>query len=313
MTDKAFKIPAVMSWSGGKDSAYTLYKVIEQGLYDVKYLLSSFNGHNKTLSMHGVRGALIDEQAIQTGIPLWKVYVYETNNEAYDQQMKEGFLKAREAGINHIIYGDIFLEDLRQYREEKLKALNMHAVFPLWKMDTKELISDFILKGFKAITCCVDNNLLDKTWVGKIINGDFINELPAVADACGENGEYHSFCYDAPFFKKALKIKTGSVTYHSLAINLANASPDSASSATQGFWYCDLELEAMVNKHELKPCPRCGKIFECKVGDVAHCQCFGIKLNEKAVNFIEKKYGDCLCSNCLMFLSNENNLPALIK
>ncbi len=310
MTDEALKIPAIISWSGGKDSAYALYKVMEQGLYDVKYLLSTFNGNTNTLATHAVSEALMEAQAIQTGISLWKVYVYETNNEAYEQPMKEAFLKAREAGIYHIIYGDIFLEDLRQYREEKLKELNMHAVFPLWKMDTKELLNDFVLKGFKAITCCVDNSKLDKTWAGKIINRDFINELPAAADACGENGEYHSFCTDAPFFKKALKIKTGAVTHQSLALNLANASPGSAPSDTKSFWYCDLELAAMDNKHELKPCPRCGKIFECKVGDVAHCQCFGIKLNEEAVNFIEKKYGDCLCSNCLQFLSNESNLTS---
>lgn len=308
MIDEALKIPAVMSWSGGKDSAYTLHKVLEQGLYEVKYLLSTFNGNTNTLSMHGVSEHLVEAQALQIGIPLWKVYVYETNNEAYEQQMKEALLKAKEVGINHVIYGDIFLQDLRQYREEKLKALNMHAVFPLWKMNKKELLKDFILKGFKTITCCVNNNYLDKIWVGKIINQDFINELPAAADACGENGEYHSFCYDAPFFKKALKIKPGAVNYQSLALNLVNESAGPVPSSTLGFWYCDLELAEMNSKHELKPCPRCGKTFECKVGDVAHCQCFGIVLNDKAINFIEKKYADCLCSNCLMFLSNENNL-----
>ena len=300
------KIPAVMSWSGGKDSAYALYTVLQQGVYDVKYLVSSFDANSKKIAAHGISENLIEEQAKHMGIELVKINIQGKSNIEYEKQMADVLSAMKDEGICHVIFGDIFLEDLRQYREEKLKELNMHAVFLLWKMDTNELLNDFILKEFKAITCCVDNNCLDKTWVGKTINQDFINELPAAVDACGENGEYHSFCYDAPFFKKALKIKTGAVSYQSLALNLANASPDSAPSAMQGFWYC--ELTTMVNKHELKPCPRCGKIFECKVGDVAHCQCFGIKLNEKAVNFIEKKYGDCLCSKCLMFLSNENNL-----
>ena len=307
------KIPAIMSWSGGKDSAYALYNILQQDIYEVKYLISSFDANSKKIAAHGIAENLIEEQAKQMGIALVKIYIPGSSNIEYEKQMAEALSVIKDEGIYHIIYGDIFLEDLRQYREEKLKALNMHAVFPLWKMNTKELLNDFILKGFKAIICCADNNLLDKTWVGKIINGDFINDLPAVADACGENGEYHSFCYDAPFFKKALEIRTGVVTYQSLSVNIAGASPDLAPSAMRGFWYCDIKLPAIVSKHELKPCPNCGKIFECKVGDMARCQCFGIQLNDKAVNFIEKKYGDCLCRNCLIFLNNDNNLPVSIR
>ncbi len=301
-----------MSWSGGKDSSYALHKILQEGIFEIKYLLSTFNGNYKRLSMHGVRESLIEEQARQIGIPLLKVYVYEASNEEYEKQMGAALAKAREEGIQHMIFGDIFLEDLRQYRELKMKAVNMFCIFPIWKIDTTLLIKDFVTKGFRTITCCINDAYLSEEWVGREIDESFINELPPNVDPCGENGEYHSFCFDGPFFEKPLDIKTGIVTYKALELNLTSGG-EGEQPVTKGFWYCDLELNTPGCKHELKACPRCGKDFICKPGDISHCGCFEVKMNEAASRLIAEKYTSCLCVVCLEELNtpSQNTSPSL--
>ena len=237
------KIPAIFSWSGGKDSSYALHKVLQEGVYDVKYLLSTINGTYKRLSMHGVREELIDAQADSIGIALLKVYVYEASNTEYEQQMQAMLLKAKAEGIQHVIFGDIFLEDLRQYREQKMATLNMHCVFPIWKTDTNWMVNDFIKKGFKTITCCINDGYLDESWCGRLIDETFVDELPATVDACGENGEFHSYCYEAPIFKKKINIITGEKTYKALEIKLSDHPIPIKDVGTKGFWFCDLLLQ----------------------------------------------------------------------
>ncbi len=228
------KPKAIFSWSGGKDSAYCLHKVLSEGLFDVKYLLTTVNHNFKRVSMHGVREELLDAQADAIGIPLIKVWVKEGTNDEYEQQMSEVLIRAKAQGIEHVIFGDIFLADLRTYRENNLAKVDMTAVFPLWQRDTAALIADFIAQGFKTVTCCVNDGYLNEGWVGREIDAAFVAQLPAGVDACGENGEYHTFCYAGPLFKKKIPFTVGEKIYKPLEINPAS------DSVTRGFWFVDL-------------------------------------------------------------------------
>jgi uncharacterized protein (TIGR00290 family) len=154
--------------------------------------------------------------------------------------MQEILLQARAENIHHLIFGDIFLEDLRQYREQKMAALNMQCVFPIWKTDTKWMVNDFISKGFKTITCCINDGYLNESWCGRLIDESFIDELPQTVDPCGENGEFHSFCFEAPIFKKKINIVTGAKTYKALEIKFADHPTPIKDTGTKGFWFCDL-------------------------------------------------------------------------
>lgn len=237
------KIPAVFCWSGGKDSSYALYKVLQQGEYEVKYLLSTINGNYRRLSMHGVREALIELQAEHIGLPLIKVYVYEANNEEYEKQMNEALLQLKSEGINTVLFGDIFLEDLREYREQKMAAVGMQCVFPIWKISTAELVKDFVAKGFKSYTCCINDGYLDESWAGRLIDDNFINQLPTTVDPCGENGEYHSFCFNGPIYQKPIRVSVGEKRYEPLLLKPGQEHPTPIKeNTTKGFWFADILL-----------------------------------------------------------------------
>jgi uncharacterized protein (TIGR00290 family) len=223
------KIPVIMAWSGGKDSAYALYQLMKSEQYEPRFLLSTINGNNHRLSMHGVREELIEAQAASIGIDLVKVYVYEGNNEEYENNMQRELLKVKDAGIRMIAFGDIFLEDLRVYREEQMRKIEMDCLFPIWKTDTHQLVRNFISEGFKTLTCCVNDACLDLSWCGKLIDGKFIADLPTGVDPCGENGEFHSFCFEGPIYKKKLSISTGEKVFKKPDIN------------SIGFWFCDIK------------------------------------------------------------------------
>jgi uncharacterized protein (TIGR00290 family) len=229
---------AIFCWSGGKDSAYCLHKVLLKRSYEVRYLLTTINDKYKRISMHGVREELLEKQAGAIGIDLLKVTVSEGTNSEYERQIETILLKAKAEGISHVIYGDIFLEDLRVYREKNLEKIQMQGVFPLWKLDTKWLINDFIAKGFKTITCCINDAYLHEEWVGREIDTAFVNQLPATVDPCGENGEFHTFCYEGPLFKKKILFSVGEKVYKPIEVKTdhAFASP----SNTKGLWFCDL-------------------------------------------------------------------------
>ena len=186
--------------------------------------------------MHGVREELVECQAASIGIPLWKVRVTAGTNDEYERQMETVLSIAKSQGIDHVIFGDIFLEDLRTYRENHLAKINMKGVFPLWKMDTALLIRDFIRQQFKTIVCCTFDEHLGEEWAGREIDSAFIAQLPASVDPCGENGEYHTFCYDGPLFKKKIDITTGEKVYKPLEVKTTGSTPVQA----KGFWFCDL-------------------------------------------------------------------------
>lgn len=228
------KIKALFCWSGGKDSAYCLHKVITEGQYEVVYLLTTLNENFKRVSMHGVREALLDKQAESLGIPLLKAWVKEGNKSEYEQQMERILLHAKEEGIEHVIFGDIFLEDLRAYREANLAKVNMKAVFPLWKLPTNELLRSFIELNFKTTLCCISDGFLNEDWVGRQIDGAFQKALPANVDPCGENGEYHTFCYDGPVFRRPVLFSKGEKTYKPLPEEFRQKD------GAKGFWFIDL-------------------------------------------------------------------------
>ncbi len=234
------KIPVLLCWSGGKDCSYTLYQLMKDDRYEVKYLLSTVNGNFKRLSMHGVREELIDAQAKSLGLPLQKVYVYQGNNEEYEIQMNNAFIKFKESGINTVAFGDIFLEDLRLYREQKLNSIGMNGIFPIWKRNTRLLVEDFIDKGFVSYTCCISDGLLTKNWVGRKIDKTFVEELPSTVDYCGENGEFHTFCSDGPIYKQAIRFHKGDLEYRPLLESQKNHSPSATEQKIKGFWFCDL-------------------------------------------------------------------------
>jgi uncharacterized protein (TIGR00290 family) len=233
------KPKAIFCWSGGKDSSLCLHKVLQQNQYEVCYLLTTVNGNNHRISMHGVREELLDAQAAAIGIPQLKVYVYEGNNTEYENAMGATLEQAKQQGITHVIFGDIFLEDLRQYREANLAKAGLTAVFPLWKQDSNNLINEFISLGFKTVTCCINDALLDESHVGRVIDKAFIQSLPAAVDVCGENGEFHTFCYDGPIFSQPVNITIGEKIYKPLQLTPTDTFDPGN---TKGFWFAELTL-----------------------------------------------------------------------
>jgi len=231
-------LKALFCWSGGKDSALCLHQVQNSDMYEVKYLLTTINANVNRISMHGVREELLDQQARSLGIPLVKMYVSEGSFDEYEREMESLLLKMKDEGIEHVIFGDIFLEDLRAYRENNLKKVGMHAVFPLWKEDTSELLNKLLQLKFRTITCCVDHQILGREMVGVEIDHEFISKLPVEADPCGENGEYHTFCFAGPIFKRPIEFTVGERLFKPLQSNTGET--DDAQAEQTGFWYCDL-------------------------------------------------------------------------
>lgn len=239
------KKKAIFNWSSGKDSALALYKIQQENDYEIISLLTSVNQQFQRISMHGVRVELLEKQAESLGLPLTKMIVPEMPTmEIYDDLMKKTLLEFKEKQIEYSIFGDIFLEDLRKYREDKLALANFKGVFPLWKKDTKALIEEFLSLGFKTIVVCVNEKHLGKEFVGRVIDEDFIKELPNNVDVCGENGEFHTFTFDGPNFSKPIDFEIGEIVYRKYErpkTTTTNTACDTDDTAfNYGFWYCDL-------------------------------------------------------------------------
>lgn len=207
-----------MNWSGGKDSALALYHSLQNKAYDVRYLLTSLNDSFRRISMHGVREELLDQQAQRLGIELLKLRLPETTSmEEYQLRMAQILQPLADAGITKSIFGDIFLEDLRLYRENQLATIGMQGIFPLWKRPSMELLEEFWGLGFKTIVVSVNGNVLDQSFCGRVLDRDFVSELPANIDPCGENGEFHTFVFEAPYFSQPIDFQKGETvekTYH---------------------------------------------------------------------------------------------------
>ncbi|MFH1771458.1 MAG: diphthine--ammonia ligase [Candidatus Omnitrophota bacterium] len=202
----------LISWSGGKDSAFALYEIIKTKQYEVAALLTTVTRDYDRISMHGVRTSLLEQQALSLGICLEKVFITkDAANGDYEAQMKNTLLNYKKNGVESVVVGDIFLEDLRRYREDKLSEAGLKAIFPLWGKDTKKLADSFINYGFKAALSCVDTKRLDKKFTGRLFSKGLVSELPEGVDHCGENGEFHSFVFDGPIFKEPVAFVKGEI------------------------------------------------------------------------------------------------------
>jgi uncharacterized protein (TIGR00290 family) len=203
-------IPAFMNWSSGKDACYSLWALRQQGIYDIRYLFTTLSAGFKRVSMHGVQEALLDEQARQIGIPLKKAFLPENASmEDYDHLMQQQMEAMLQEQITHAAFGDIFLEDLKLYREARLARAGMQGIFPIWKQESRSLLLQIIQAGFKAIVVCVNARRLDASFAGRIIDEQFLADLPPDVDPCGENGEFHTFVFDGPLFQAPVAFVPG--------------------------------------------------------------------------------------------------------
>jgi uncharacterized protein (TIGR00290 family) len=205
-------VPVVFSWSGGKDSAMALHILLRDRTFHLVSLLTTVTEGYERISMHGVRNELLRRQAESIGLPVEEVRIPPSCvNSVYETRMAESVLRFRDSGVMHFAFGDIFLEDLRAYREQKLLQANITALFPIWKVDTQELAQRFLKDGFRAVVACIDPRKLDKSFAGRELDGSFFRDLPAGVDPCGENGEFHTFVFDGPIFRSAIPVQVGPV------------------------------------------------------------------------------------------------------
>ena len=217
----------LLAWSGGKDSAMSLYEVQKSRAYDVAALLTTITDGYDRISMHGVRRELLERQAESLGVNLHKIYIpIKSTNEQYQAAMKATLEHYLAQGIRSVAFGDLFLEDIKKYREENLAKVGMKGIFPVWLRDTREFARTFLDLGFKAVTVCVDPKHLDPSFVGKEIDESFLDRLPPGVDPCGENGEFHTFVYDGPIFQQPIRFRAGEPVER------------------DSFWFCDLLPEA---------------------------------------------------------------------
>jgi len=214
-------------WSGGKDSAMALHMLLQKNEFHIAALLTTVTEGFERISMHGVRRELLKRQAQSIGLPLHEVRIPpQCVNPIYEARMEEALRIHLEKGIRKVAFGDIFLEDLRAYREKNLARVGMTAIFPLWKRDTRELIRAFHAHRFRAVTACLDSKVLDPSFAGRELDESFFQDLPPDADPCGENGEFHTFVFDGPIFQSPIRVRTGEIVNR------------------DGFVFCDL-LPAM--------------------------------------------------------------------
>ncbi|NQT02536.1 MAG: diphthine--ammonia ligase [Planctomycetes bacterium] len=207
------KEKVILSWSGGKDSAMALHALLKSGLYEIVSLLTTVSKQYERISHHGVRVELLEQQAAALGIRLHKLYLPQANCslEDYEAVMKKAMLEYKDKDVLTVAFGDVFLQDLREYRQRNLAKVGMEAIFPIWRRDTTEIVRTFIDLGFKAYLTCVDSEKLGSQFAGRPIDADLIRDLPDGIDPCGENGEFHSYVYDGPIFQRPVGLSVGEV------------------------------------------------------------------------------------------------------
>ena len=215
--------PILFCWSGGKDSAMALHALLQRQQFRTAALLTTVTEGYERISMHGVRRELLQLQAESVGLPLHEVRIPpQCVNSIYEARMEQALRFFYDQGVRKVAFGDIFLEDLRGYREKNLARIGMTALFPIWRRDTRELIRSFHAERFRAIAICVDPKVLDPRFAGRELDESFFRDLPQNADPCGENGEFHTFVFDGPIFHSPIPVRRGEVVYR------------------DGFVFCDL-------------------------------------------------------------------------
>ncbi len=225
--------PILFCWSGGKDSAMALHALLQREQFRVTALLTTVTEGYERISMHGVRRELLQRQAESIGLPLHEVRIPpECVNPMYEARMEQALRIHYDLGVRKVAFGDIFLEDLRVYREKNLARIGVTALFPVWKRDTRELIRYFHAQRFRAIAACIDPRVLDPSFAGRELDDSFFRDLPPSADPCGENGEFHTFVFDGPIFRWPIPVRTGEIVHR------------------DGFVYCDLipEIQGVASR-----------------------------------------------------------------
>lgn len=216
--------PVLFCWSGGKDSALALHVLQQRSELAVTGLLTTVTEEYDRISMHGVRRSLLRKQAEATGLPLHEVRIPpQCVNPIYESRMEQALRAQLAAGVRSVAFGDIFLQDLREYRERNLARLGMRAIFPIWKRDTRSLAREFHTSGFRAIAVCIDPKKLDRSFAGRELTAKFFSDLPLNVDPCGENGEFHTFVFAGPIFNQTIAVQRGEVVDR------------------DGFTFCDLQ------------------------------------------------------------------------
>lgn len=219
------------NWSTGKDSALALYYLLQDKNYTVDYLLTSVNSHYQRVSMHGLSVELLQQQFDAIDIPNGTIQLPEQpTNAEYEKLMAEKVRQLKAEGFEYSAFGDILLEDLKKYREQQLKPFGIKTVFPLWQKDTTRLMVEFIDLEFKTVVVCVNAEHLDKSFAGRIVDKQFLEDMPKEVDPCGENGEFHTFCFDAPYFKNPIDFEIGEKVYREYTHGELKS----------GFWFCEL-------------------------------------------------------------------------
>lgn len=206
------RLKTLLSWSSGKDSAWTLHRLRSDDRFEVVGLLTTINQVHDRVAMHAVRCELLEEQAAAAGLPLHRVSIPSPcTNEEYEAAMAEAVQRAEAAGVECVAFGDLFLEDVRAYREAKLASTRLKPVFPLWGSDTRALADEMLSGGLRARVTCIDPRVMPRELAGRDYDRDFLALLPGDADPCGERGEFHTFAYGGPMFSRAIPIANGEV------------------------------------------------------------------------------------------------------
>ncbi len=205
---------AILNWSGGKDAMLSLYKIQQTKAYHIECLFTTISAELRRITMHGVRERLLEQQAAALGLPLEVLALPESTNMAlYNDLMQTAMNKFLAAGVTASIFGDLHLADLKAYREQQLAKIGLEGVFPLWQQRVETIMQEFIALGFKAVVVCVNARYLSQDFVGRVLDADFIRDLPAEVDVCGENGEFHTFVFDGPNFQQPVLFTIGEVVY----------------------------------------------------------------------------------------------------
>jgi uncharacterized protein (TIGR00290 family) len=201
-----------LSWSSGKDSAWALHLLRQTAGVEIAALITTFNRAANRVAMHAVRRELVETQAARVGLPIWSIDLpWPCPNAVYEELMAGVCRRAVQHGVTAIAFGDLFLQDIRDYREKQMETTGLQPLFPVWQIPTRELAWEMIRAGVKAKITCVDPAKLDRSFAGREFDAEFLNSLPDGVDPCGENGEFHTFVYDAPVFSSAIKVEGGEI------------------------------------------------------------------------------------------------------
>ena len=268
----------LLSWSSGKDSAWCLHLLRQMPDVEVGALLTTVNEEFGRVAMHAVREEILEAQAGAAGLPLWRVPLpWPCSNDEYEQRVGEAVRRAAREGFTHAAFGDLFLEDIRAYREAKLAGTGLAPLFPVWGIPTGALAREMIAGGLRARLTCVDPRVLDPSFAGREFDASLLAALPPGIDPCGENGEFHTCVYAGPMFARPLDVQSGETV------------------TRDGFVFTDLMLEA-PGQARIKTCGACGQPFDCHAGN---CWCDAVPLDDAARAELSARYDDCLCPACL--------------